>query len=42
LVLHLGGIFQHRNPPAMVRALAKVIFENASIKEALREIGNES
>jgi fructose-bisphosphate aldolase/2-amino-3,7-dideoxy-D-threo-hept-6-ulosonate synthase len=36
------NIFQHRNPPAMVRALAKVIFENASIKEALREIGNES
>lgn len=32
------NIFQHRNPPDMCRALAKVIFEKASVKEALCEI----
>lgn len=33
------NIFQHRDPPAMIRALASIIFENASVKEALKEIG---
>jgi len=32
------NIFQHRNPAGMCRALAKVIFEKASVKEAMREI----
>lgn len=33
------NIFQHRNPPAMVRALASIIFENASVREALKVLG---
>ncbi|MEM4340463.1 MAG: hypothetical protein QW319_02865, partial [Candidatus Nitrosocaldus sp.] len=33
------NIFQHRNPPAMIRALASIIFENSSVKDALKEIG---
>lgn len=32
------NIFQHKNPTGMCRALAKVIFEKASVKEAMREI----
>ena len=32
------NIFQHRNPPAMVRALHKIIIENKSVREALKEI----
>jgi len=32
------NIFQHRDPPSMVRALAKVIFENLSVREAMREL----
>jgi fructose-bisphosphate aldolase/2-amino-3,7-dideoxy-D-threo-hept-6-ulosonate synthase len=32
------NIFQHKNPPAMVRALHKVIIENKSPKEALKQL----
>lgn len=32
------NIFQHRNPPAMVRALHKIIIENKPVREALKEI----
>ncbi len=32
------NIFQHKNPAGMCRALAKIIFERASVKEAMREI----
>ncbi len=32
------NIFQHNNPPRMVRALKKVIFDNFEPKEALKEI----
>lgn len=32
------NIFQHKNPPGMVRALAKIIYERASPKEAMQEI----
>jgi len=33
------NIFQHKNPPAMVRALHRVIFEDKSAKEAAKELG---
>ena len=32
------NIFQHKNPPAMVRALRKIIIENRNVKEALKEL----
>jgi DhnA family fructose-bisphosphate aldolase class Ia len=32
------NIFQHKNPPAMVRALHKIIIENKTIREALKEL----
>jgi len=32
------NIFQHKNPPAMVRALRKVIIDNKPVKEALKEL----
>ncbi|MFQ5941152.1 MAG: 2-amino-3,7-dideoxy-D-threo-hept-6-ulosonate synthase [Nitrososphaerales archaeon] len=32
------NIFQHKNPSGMCKALAKVIFEKASVKEAMLEI----
>jgi len=32
------NIFQHKNPAGMCRALAKIIFEKASVKEAMQEI----
>ena len=35
------NIFQHKNPAGMCRALAKLIFEKANVKEALREIGKK-
>jgi fructose-bisphosphate aldolase/2-amino-3,7-dideoxy-D-threo-hept-6-ulosonate synthase len=31
------NIFQHKNPPAMVRALRKIIIENRNVREALKE-----
>ena len=31
------NIFQHKNPPAIVRALRKVIIDNKPVKEALKE-----
>jgi fructose-bisphosphate aldolase, class I len=30
------NVFQHVNPPAMVRAMAKIIFENGSVDDALQ------
>ncbi|MFN4336660.1 MAG: 2-amino-3,7-dideoxy-D-threo-hept-6-ulosonate synthase [Candidatus Nitrosocaldus sp.] len=33
------NIFQHRDPPTMIKALASIIFDNASVKEALKEVG---
>jgi class I fructose-bisphosphate aldolase len=30
------NVFQHADPPAMVRAMAKIIFENTSVDEALK------
>jgi DhnA family fructose-bisphosphate aldolase class Ia len=32
------NIFQHKNPPAMVRALRRVIIDNKPVKEALKEL----
>jgi fructose-bisphosphate aldolase/2-amino-3,7-dideoxy-D-threo-hept-6-ulosonate synthase len=32
------NIFQHKNPPAMVRALHKIIIENKTVREALKEL----
>jgi fructose-bisphosphate aldolase/2-amino-3,7-dideoxy-D-threo-hept-6-ulosonate synthase len=32
------NIFQHKNPPSMVRALYKVIIENKTAKEALKQL----
>jgi len=32
------NIFQHKNPPAMVRALRKVIIDNKPVREALKEL----
>jgi fructose-bisphosphate aldolase/2-amino-3,7-dideoxy-D-threo-hept-6-ulosonate synthase len=32
------NVFQHKNPPAMVRALYKIIFENNTVREALKEL----
>ena len=32
------NIFQHRNPTAMTRALAKVVHQGASIEQAMREL----
>ncbi|MEM3027426.1 MAG: fructose-bisphosphate aldolase [Candidatus Bathyarchaeia archaeon] len=32
------NVFQHRNPTAMTRALAKIVHENASIDDALKEL----
>ena len=32
------NIFQHKNPPGVVRALHKVIIENKPVKEALKEL----
>src|ERR671919_2192811 len=32
------NIFQHKNPPAMVRALRKIIVENRNVREALKEL----
>jgi fructose-bisphosphate aldolase/2-amino-3,7-dideoxy-D-threo-hept-6-ulosonate synthase len=32
------NIFQHKNPPAMVRALYKIIIENRNVREALKEL----
>jgi fructose-bisphosphate aldolase/2-amino-3,7-dideoxy-D-threo-hept-6-ulosonate synthase len=32
------NIFQHKDPPAMVRALRKVIIDNKPVKEALKEL----
>jgi fructose-bisphosphate aldolase/2-amino-3,7-dideoxy-D-threo-hept-6-ulosonate synthase len=33
------NIFQHQNPPAIIRALHKIIFEGRTAKEAARELG---
>lgn len=33
------NIFQHKDPPAMVRALHRVIFESKSAKEVVKELG---
>jgi DhnA family fructose-bisphosphate aldolase class Ia len=33
------NIFQHKNPPAMVKALHKVIFEGKPAKEAVKQLG---
>ena len=33
------NIFQHKSPPAMVRALHKVMFEGKSAKEAAKQLG---
>ena len=32
------NIFQHKNPPAMVRALRKIIIEKRKVREALKEL----
>src|SRR5919108_1872651 len=32
------NIFQHKNPPAMVHALHKIIIENKTVREALKEL----
>jgi fructose-bisphosphate aldolase / 2-amino-3,7-dideoxy-D-threo-hept-6-ulosonate synthase len=32
------NIFQHKNPPAIVRALRKIIIENKTVREALKEL----
>jgi fructose-bisphosphate aldolase/2-amino-3,7-dideoxy-D-threo-hept-6-ulosonate synthase len=32
------NVFQHRDPTAMVRALAKIVHEGASVEEAMREL----
>jgi fructose-bisphosphate aldolase / 2-amino-3,7-dideoxy-D-threo-hept-6-ulosonate synthase len=32
------NIFQHKNPPAMVRALYRITIENKSVREALKEL----
>ena len=32
------NIFQHKNPPAIVRALRKIIIENQTVREALKEL----
>ncbi len=32
------NVFQHKNPTAMVRAMAHIIFENASVEEAMKMI----
>ena len=32
------NIFQHKNPPAMVRALNKIIIQGKTVKEALKEL----
>ncbi len=32
------NIFQHKNPPAMVRALRSIIIENRNVREALKEL----
>ncbi len=32
------NIFQHKNPPAMVRALRAIIIENRNVREALKEL----
>lgn len=33
------NVFQHADPPRMVRAMAKIIFENASVDDALQILG---
>jgi fructose-bisphosphate aldolase / 2-amino-3,7-dideoxy-D-threo-hept-6-ulosonate synthase len=33
------NIFQNRNPPAMVRALHKVIFDGKNPKEVVKQLG---
>jgi DhnA family fructose-bisphosphate aldolase class Ia len=32
------NIFQHKNPTAMTRALARIVHENATIEQAMREL----
>ena len=32
------NIFQHKNPPAMVRALRAIVIENRNVREALKEL----
>jgi fructose-bisphosphate aldolase/2-amino-3,7-dideoxy-D-threo-hept-6-ulosonate synthase len=32
------NIFQHKNPPAMVRALSKIIIQSKTVREALKEL----
>jgi fructose-bisphosphate aldolase/2-amino-3,7-dideoxy-D-threo-hept-6-ulosonate synthase len=32
------NIFQHKNPPAMVRALYRITIENKTVREALKEL----
>ncbi len=32
------NIFQHKNPPAMVRALSRIIIQGKSVREALKEL----
>jgi DhnA family fructose-bisphosphate aldolase class Ia len=32
------NIFQHKNPPAMVRALNKIIIQGKTVREALKEL----
>jgi fructose-bisphosphate aldolase/2-amino-3,7-dideoxy-D-threo-hept-6-ulosonate synthase len=47
IVMETGGaglcfgrnVFQHRNPKAMTRALARIVHEKASLEEALKELG---
>ncbi len=31
--------FQHDNPIAIIRAIGKIVHENASIEEAMKELG---
>jgi fructose-bisphosphate aldolase/2-amino-3,7-dideoxy-D-threo-hept-6-ulosonate synthase len=33
------NIFQHKNPPAMVSALNKIIIQGKTVKEALKDLG---
>jgi len=32
------NIFQHKNPPAMVRALNKIVIQGKTVREALKEL----
>ncbi len=33
------NVFQHKNPPKIVRAISKIVHEESTVREALRELG---